>query len=124
MLGPESYKIWTSPFTEGSYYEGSWEQWAKINFLSPAGGGMMSVIEENNPYKFLSIKHIGFIKDWVEDTESSEVKAWAGAHENYTFTETNGVTTLQVAVDTAPEWEKDMSEAWPKALEKLKNICE
>jgi len=84
----------------------------------------MAVIAENIPYEFISIQHVGFIKDGVEDTESPEVKAWFPAFENYTFTETNGVTTLQVALDTAPEYEKDMDEAWPKALEKLKNICE
>ena len=42
MLGPDSYRRWTAPFAEGSYYEGSWDQGATIRFLAPDGGGMMA----------------------------------------------------------------------------------
>lgn len=36
MLEPESYRKWTEAFTEGSYYEGSWQKGAKIRFLCQA----------------------------------------------------------------------------------------
>lgn len=70
MLAPDTYRIWTGPFMEGSYYEGSWEKGARIRFLAPDGRGMASVIEENRLHEFLSIKHLGMIKDGVEDLES------------------------------------------------------
>jgi hypothetical protein len=64
------------------------------------------------------------VQNGVEDTESPEVKAWAPAFENYTFTENNGVTEVKIDTDVAPEFEDYMSQAWPKALVKLKALCE
>jgi hypothetical protein len=124
MLEPDTYNKWTEAFTEGSYYEGSWDKGAKIRFLSPSGEGMVAVIAENRKYDFISIKHLGYIKGGVEDTESPEVKAWAPAYENYTFTETAGVTEVKVDVDSNEEFEKMFKDIWPKALVKLKKICE
>lgn len=72
MLGAETYKIWTAEFAPGSYYEGSWEKGESIKFLIPNGDGMTSVIAENRPFKFISIKHLGYIKGGVADTESPE----------------------------------------------------
>lgn len=85
---------------------------------------MTAVIAENIPYKFISIQPVSILKDGVEDTESPEAKIWQDIYENYTFSETNSVTSLQVDTSTTPEYEKYMNEAWPKALEALKNICE
>jgi hypothetical protein len=124
MLDPESYAVWTSEFTEGSYYEGSWEKGEKIKFLSPEGGGMTSVIAENKPLEFISIKHLGYINNGIEDTESPEIKAWAPLFENYTFRANNGVTEVQVDMDVTPDFEECMQQSWPKALAKLKTICE
>jgi uncharacterized protein YndB with AHSA1/START domain len=38
VTSPASYRNWASAFTEGCYFEGSWEQGARIRFLSPGGG--------------------------------------------------------------------------------------
>ena len=40
MLGAETYKVWTSPFCEGTYFVGSWDKGARIHFLAPSGDGM------------------------------------------------------------------------------------
>jgi hypothetical protein len=125
MLDHESYKTWTAEFYPGSYYEGSWKKGEKIKFLGPDGqDGMTSVIAEHKPLEFISIKHLGFIKDGIEDTESPEIKAWAPAYENYTFQEKDGVTEVKVDLDVTPEFEEAMGPIWPKALAKLKMICE
>ncbi len=39
MLGPETYKAWTTAFCEGSSYEGSWDQGAKIRFRAEEADG-------------------------------------------------------------------------------------
>ena len=126
MLQQETYRIWTAEFGEGSYYEGSWEQGEKIRFLGPDGsGGMTSVIAENKPCQFISIKHLGIVKNGIDDTESPEAKAWSTACENYTFAERDGNTELKVELSALPdEFEQYMSETWPKALAKLKSLCE
>lgn len=125
MLGPETYRVWTAAFCEGSYYEGSWDTGEKIRFLGPGGeGGMTSVIAESRRPEFVSIKHLGIVKDGVEDTTSPAATAWAPAFENYTFVDTGGATELTAEVETPEDYEAFMNDAWPKALAKLKQICE
>lgn len=85
---------------------------------------MTSVIAENRPHEFLSIRHLGIIKDGVEDTESEEARSWAPAFENYTFSASGTSTELAVDMDVTPEFEEYMVETWPKALAKLKAISE
>lgn len=124
MLAPETYKMWTAEFCEGSYFEGSWAKGERIRFLSPDGCGMTSVIAENRPHEFLSIRHLGIIKDGVEDTESEEARSWAPAYENYSFSASGTSTELAVDMDVTPEFEEYMAKTWPKALDKLKAISE
>lgn len=125
MIGPETYKQRTEAFAPWSYYAGSREKGETIRFLAPEGGGMLATIAENIPYKFISIKHLGMInQEGVEDTESEEVKARAGAFENYTFIGDNGTTTLQVDIDIEEKYDEMFQDMRPKALQTLKNMCE
>lgn len=123
MLDPKSYTTWTSAFAEGCYFEGSWERGSRIRFLAPPGDGMVAEIAEHRPSKFISIRHLGFLMNGVEDTESEAIRAWAPAYENYTFEASSTGTTLIIDLDV-PEALEGMLEAWPKALKTLKAICE
>ena len=130
MLEKESYKEWTTAFDPTSSYEGSWEKGSKMKFVSTTNGySMISEIAENIPYKFISIKHLGEIKGGVEDTTSDKVKTWTPAYENYTFADKGMGTLLAVDMESpsTPESKamKEMFEdMWPKALLRLKEICE
>ena len=124
MLDPESYKAWTSAFCEGSYFVGSWDEGAKIQFLSPSGDGMTAVIAENRPHEFVSIRHLGVIEKGVEDTSSEKVRAWAPAYENYRFSDLPEGCRLTVTVDTVAEYEQYMRDTFPKALALLKALAE
>ena len=124
MLDPEGYRTWAAVFFEGCYFSGSWEEGARIQFLAPAGDGMSAIIAECRPYEFVSIKHIGEIKDFVEDTTSESVLAWAPAFENYAFSDNGSGTELVVSMDTLEQWEEYMNEHYPKALAVLKELCE
>lgn len=124
MLSADGYRAWTAVFMDGSYFEGSWAQGEKIQFLAPNGEGMTAVIAENRPYEFVSIRHLGEVREGQEDTTSEKVLAWAPAYETYTFAETAGRTAVTVTVDTLLEHESYMSETFPKALASLKALCE
>jgi hypothetical protein len=124
MLGADTFKAWTVEFAEGSYFEGSWDEGQKIRFLIPDGSGMVSMITQNRPYEFISIKHLGIIKDGIDDTESDAARSWAPAYENYTFSDVGASTELKVDVDAPPDFEAFMEDAWPRALAKLKALCE
>jgi uncharacterized protein YndB with AHSA1/START domain len=124
MLSAESYPRWTSAFTAGSCYEGSWDEGSRIHFLDGSGDGMVSEIAENRPHEFLSIRHLGFIAKGIEDIESDAVRAWTPAYENYTFTSVSGGTRLVVDQDLTADFEEFMQDTWPKAFALLKELCE
>jgi uncharacterized protein YndB with AHSA1/START domain len=125
VIRPDSYTQWTAPFCEGSRFEGSWQQGQRIRFLAPGGDGMVAEIAEHRRNEFISIRHLGYIANGIDDTTSDAIRAWAPAYENYTFERTaDGTTRLVVDQDVTPEYEQYMTEAWPKALAALKALCE
>ncbi|MCE1204895.1 MAG: hypothetical protein LWW79_09860 [Holophagaceae bacterium] len=124
MLGQVTYRIWTTAFTEGSHFEGTWAQGERMRFLAPGGNGLVSEIAELRPQAFLSIRHLGEIKNGVEDTESEAVRSWTPCFENYTFTPAGDGTELVVDMDMAESFEDYMAGTWPKALSLLKALCE
>ncbi len=131
MLGINSkstYEQWTSLFNPTSTYEGSWDKGSKILFVGVdekgEKGGMVSRIAEHIPNRFVSIQHYGLLKADTEITEGPEVEKWANGFENYTFEENNGTTTVTVDLDTTDEFIDYMKDTYPKALEKLKELCE
>lgn len=129
MLDDATYREWTAAFHPGSYYKGDWHTGSKILFIGPDPEtgremGMVSRIAENNPYEFISIEHLGIIKDGVEDTTSEEARKWGPAFENYTFKEKDGGTEVEVDMDSQEEYANMFDEMWPRALAKLKELAE
>ena len=124
MFSDVGYRNWTSAFCDGSYFKGSWQQGETIRFLSPSGDGMVARIAKHIPLELMSIKHLGFIFDGKDDFTSDKVLSWAPAYENYRFTEIADGTRLEIEQDIALEYEQYMQDTWPKALQKLKALCE
>jgi len=131
MLGLKSkstYEHWTSAFNPTSTYEGSWEKGSKIYFAgvdeNGKKGGMVSEIEEHQPAKFISIRHYGLLDGDIEITTGEKVEQWAGGHENYSFQESNGITTVTIDMDTVDEYVEYFKNTYPVALDKLKDISE
>jgi hypothetical protein len=128
MLSDETYREWSSVFHEGSYFEGGWATGDAIRFLGPNDdgtvGGMLAFIDVARPEEFVSIEYTGQMHRGVEDFSSDDAKKLIGLHENYTFTEHDGVTTVAVAIDVIDEWGDMFEGMWPPALERLKEIAE
>jgi uncharacterized protein YndB with AHSA1/START domain len=124
LWNDSTYRSWTSVFAEGSRAETDWKKGSKVLFLDGKGSGMVSVIAENIPNEYMSIKHLGEVKDGVEDTESDKVTQWAGALENYRLKTVNGKTELTVDMDITHEYMDYFLKTWPKALDKVKEIAE
>lgn len=117
----ENYKLWTSVFCDGSYYETTdFKEGNRIHLLTPEGHGMFSIIEKLVPNKFLSFKHLGEILDFKELVN----KSWGNAIESYELTDNEKGTNLKVAVDTLEKYIPFMEETFPKALSALKNLSE
>lgn len=131
MLGINSkstYEQWTALFNPTSTYEGSWDKGNKMLFIGVDDkgekGGMVSRIAENIPDRFVSIQHYGLLKAGREITEGPEVEKWANGFENYTFEENNGITSVTVDLDTTDDFLDYMNQTYPKALGRLKELCE
>jgi uncharacterized protein YndB with AHSA1/START domain len=124
LWGDDSYPKWTSVFSEGSHAVTDWKEGSKVLFLDGKGSGMVSTISANKPNEFMSFKHLGEVKDGVEDTTSDKVKGWAGATETYTLTDTGGVTELSVDVDIIDQHKDYFIKTFPRALEQVKELSE
>jgi len=131
MLGisrKSTYEQWTYWFNPTSTYEGSWDKGTKILFIgvdeNGEKGGMVSRIAESIPNRFVSIQHYGILKADQEITKGPEVEKWANGFENYTFEDNNDATTITVDLDVTDDFIDYMNETYPKALNRLKEICE
>jgi uncharacterized protein YndB with AHSA1/START domain len=132
MIDKELYSKWTSEFNPDSKFVGSWESGSTIHFTGTdkdgVQGGMVSIIRENNPNKFISIEHVGIIKDGKEHYSGPDVDTWAGSLENYTFLDDNDKTLLLIDMvmkgDIGEDTKNYFVDTWPKALMKLKSIIE
>lgn len=131
MLDKEHFKEWTSLFNPTSNFVGSWEKGSTISFLGTDengnSGGMIGKIKENAANKFVCIEYKGVISDGKEITTGEVAEEWIGGLENYTFNEQDdGKTLLSVnlVAKLKPEFKSYFTETYPKALSKLKSICE
>ena len=128
MLADETYRDWTSAFSSGSYYRGDWSKGSKILFLGPdengGEGGMVARIADRVKDKYISIEHLGLYSDGKEITSGPEVGGFAGATENYTFVDKGEKTLLKVDMETGGEYKEHFEDMWPRALKRLKEICE
>lgn len=124
LFGEETYPIWTAVFSEGSSVKTDWKKGSRALFLDSTGKGMVSRIEESDPYTYLSITHLGMYDNGVEDLDSEEVKKWAGAVENYTLTDVDGQTLLTIDMSITAEFKDYFQQTWPKALAKVKELAE
>ncbi len=127
MTSKSTYEHWTSVFNPTSTWEGSWEKGNKMLFVGVdekgEKGGMVSRIAENLPNRFVSVQHYGLVKGDKEVTEGPEVEKWANGFENYTFEENQGTTTVTVDLDATEDFLDYMNQTYPKALDKLKELC-
>jgi hypothetical protein len=122
------YRKWTRVFQESSYFKGSWNKGDAIRFIAindkGKEEGMVSEIAESSFPKFISIRHLGYMIDGVEDTTSDEIKKWAPSYENYIFEKSGDNTVFKLDMDVMDEHFDLFLALWPKALEKIKQVSE
>ena len=128
MIEDESYSIWTAEFNPGSHFKGSWEKGAEIHFIGTdkdgSQGGIGSRVRENIPGKSIELEHLFIIKNNEIEKGNPVADVWSGAREEYTFERKDGGTHLKIRQDIMPAYKSYFMETWPKALIKLKSLCE
>jgi uncharacterized protein YndB with AHSA1/START domain len=116
----KTYRDWTSAFMEGSHAIGDWKEGSKIQFLDPSGNGMAAIIEKKVPNERMTFRHIAEIKEGKEHPAPS---SWANAREEYTLKDNGRGTTLTIDTDAADEYKETFEKAFPKALQRLKELA-
>jgi uncharacterized protein YndB with AHSA1/START domain len=124
IVGKESYEQWAACFFEESTVDTDWKKGSKALFTDGKGNGMVSEIVESIPGKFLSIRHLGEVKDGVEDPTTFKGEEWGEALENYTLKDVDGKTLWLVNMDMKEEYVQYMEDTWPLALAKVKSLAE
>jgi hypothetical protein len=125
MLDPGSYLEWARAFSPNSTYAGDWSEGSHMLFTDPNLGGTKAVLEKVVPLQLIRARHLAILsKEGIEDTQSDEARKWVGAIEEYRFRESNGKTTVDVAMTVHKDFVGMFNENWPEALNLLKNLCE
>src|SRR6187549_4032092 len=79
----DSYRKWTSVFSEGSDANTDWNEGSEVLFVGTEGDGMYSKIVRKIPNEVMSFEHHGVVKGKKKMPQDEETKNWAGAKENY-----------------------------------------
>ena len=128
MLDESTYREWTRLFHDGSHFIGSWNLGRVIRFLAPGDdgtrSGLVARVVANRPDEFISLEYLGAVSGGIDDTTSAHARRFAGSHEDYSFSESDGVTTLVVEVDTDEEFTAMFAAQWPRALARLTELAE
>ncbi|MDP9961717.1 SRPBCC domain-containing protein [Chryseobacterium lathyri] len=114
-----TYRQWTTAFTEGSFYMGTFEEGSIMKFFDPNNNGMYSRVEKNIANKEMKFLHLGEIYDGVETEQN-----WGEATERYILEEIPTGTILKIEIQTPEEFKDFFEEKFPNALGIVKNLSE
>ena len=85
---------------------------------------MFSIIARKIPNEFMSFRHLGTVKNEIEQPDTEETKKWSGAMENYELKGKDGNTELAVTLDITDDHEQYFKDTFPKALDDIKSLAE
>jgi uncharacterized protein YndB with AHSA1/START domain len=95
-----------------------------MRFLGPGAdgkvGGIFSKIDKNILHQTIRIRHLHMIHDRVIATDTT----WEGMYEIYSFESRANETIVKVELDIDSTWVSYMQPSWPRALARLKMLCE
>ena len=115
----KSFRDWANIIDEGMYMTGDLSEGNEVQFISPSGAGVTSVVDKLIVNEFVRFRHIMDTQDGGE-----REKEWTGGTESYSLRENGGVTTLTTLLDLPPEQEETFKVILPKALERVKFLAE
>lgn len=124
LLNDKFTRIWYAEFMEGSKAETDWKVGSKAKFTDGKGEGIVGTVIENIPNKIISIEYQGIVTAGKEDYHSEIAQAVKGTRETYQLSEKDGATQILIEVDMGESYYEMMSQAWDKALKKIKLLAE
>lgn len=114
---------WYAEFSEGCYADTDWKLGSKAIFSDHSRSGLIGRIVVNEPFEVLTIMYTGFLQNGVEDYEGEIALDIKGGLESYRLLPDGNNTLLSIEADMGEEFFDSMSEAWDRALEKIKKLA-
>ncbi|MBC7829774.1 MAG: SRPBCC domain-containing protein [Chitinophagaceae bacterium] len=124
LLDDDCTRAWYAEFSEGTHAKTDWKVGSKAIFTDNTKSGMVAKVVQNIPGEILSMEYQGIVVNDIEDYEGEIAQAVKGGREIYQLTEKNGKTTLSIECDMGEDFYESMSEAWDRALQKIKQLSE
>lgn len=117
-------RLWYAEFNPGAHAVTDWQQGSKALFMDDKGSGIAGMVEISRMHEKIALVYHGMIFEGREDYESADALAVKGMQETYTLHEHNGHTQLDIYSDMDEAYFDSMSEAWDRALNRLKELAE
>jgi len=118
----ETFREWAGIIDPGTFMVGELKEGNEVQFISAENGyGVTSLVEKVTPGEFLLLRHEADTQDTGKDLREKE---WTGGKESYSLVEKDGITTLTTTFDVPPELEEYFNDAYPKALQRAKELAE
>ena len=115
----KTFRDWASIIDEGMYMTGDLKEGNEVQFISPSGAGVTSLVDKLIVNEFVSFRHMMDTRDGGERENE-----WSGGTESYSLKESGDITTLIVELDVPPEQIKTFRDRLPKALKRVKDLSE
>jgi hypothetical protein len=115
---------WLVEFGAGNVADTNWLEGSKALFTDGSKSGLAGIIEVSRPFEEIKIAYTGIVADGVEDYQSAFAKEMQGFHEIYVLSKEAGAVRFRISCDMDEEYFDDMSEAWRRALQKIKDLAE
>lgn len=117
-----TFREWAGIVDPGTYMKGELKEGGEVQFISAENGyGVTSLVEKLTPGEFLQLRHES---DTQDSGTQERAKEWTGGTETYTLAENDGTTTLTVAFGVPLKMVDYFKDAYPKALERVKEQAE
>jgi hypothetical protein len=126
MMDKSAYPNWAKAWGDGMNYEGVWKEGGYISYFDNSQGGTKVIIEEIRPHECIKTKHVAMVNPQNIEVELTDdmMRKWIGSQENYFFIRKSDTETLVEVIMTTDEAFEAMMNAWPKALQYFKEVCE
>ena len=122
LWADETFREWAGLIDPGTYMVGELKEGNGVQYISAENGyGVTSLVVSVIPNEYLLLKHQADTQDVGAREREAE---WTGGEESYSLTEQDGTTTLTAAFDVPPDLEAYFNDAYPKALERVKELAE
>jgi hypothetical protein len=124
LWNDESYRKWTSAFSNSSHIETDWQQGSYVKFVDNKQNGLYSKIVKNKAEKLMQFEHIAELKRGNPDYNSTDSKEWKGAKEIYTLKEERGKTNLQILMDVPERYHDFFIITFKQCVAQIKALSE